>query len=118
MADTDKPILIYATFPSIRVAHTIGADLVERRLAACVNLIPGMQSIYRWDGKIATGDEVVGLIKTRNSLGDTVIAHVTAAHPDNIPALLRIEIAGGSAPFLDWIMAETAPPVSTASGGT
>jgi periplasmic divalent cation tolerance protein len=107
MTGADKPILIYATFPTLRVAQAICCDLVEQRLAACVNLIPGMQSIYRWEGKIETGEEVVGLIKTRAVLADAVIAHVKAAHPYDNPALLVLDIAGGSAPFLDWILAET-----------
>jgi periplasmic divalent cation tolerance protein len=65
MANLDKPILIYATFPNADLARSIGTQLVTARLAACVNIIPGMNSIYLWQGQIETADEVVLLIKTR-----------------------------------------------------
>jgi periplasmic divalent cation tolerance protein len=107
MAELDKPILIYTTCPSAELAHGIGASLVAARLAACVNIIPGMQSIYAWQGQIETATEFVVLIKTRTCLTDQVMAHVKTMHPYDTPAILTLPITGGSAPFLAWIMAET-----------
>jgi periplasmic divalent cation tolerance protein len=113
MTGTDKPILIYATFPSISVARTIGTNLVERRLAACVNIIPGMHSIYRWDAQIETSEEVVGIVKTRSGLADAVIAQIRASHPYDNPAILCLNVTGGSTEFINWILASTGPMLAT-----
>ena len=103
----DKAVVVYATFPDAKTAETIGAVLVERGLAACVNIIPGMTSIYVWDGKVQREEEVAMVIKTRGGLADTVIAQTKALHPYDTPALLVIETSGGEAGFLDWIRAQT-----------
>jgi periplasmic divalent cation tolerance protein len=105
----DKPVLIYATFPSPEAAELIGLALVERRLAACVNVLPGMTSIYRWEGKIARDQEVVMIIKTRHSLADAVIAEVKQQHSYSNPALVVLPVIGGSADYLRWLTEETAP---------
>jgi periplasmic divalent cation tolerance protein len=106
--ENDKPVLVYSTFPSGEVAETVGRQLVEQRLAACVNILPGMTSIYRWEGKIARDSEAVMIIKTRESLADAVIAAVTSRHPYTNPALLVIPVENGAAPYLAWLLAETA----------
>ena len=69
MQENDKPVLIYSTFPSPEAAEAVGRELVEGRLAACVNILPGMTSIYRWEGAIARDSEAVMIIKTRRDLG-------------------------------------------------
>ncbi len=109
MQENDKPVLIYSTFPSLTEAEAAGARLVERRLAACVNIIPGMTSIYRWEGNIERGSEVVMIIKTRSTLSDDVIADVRSAHTYDNPALLVIQVLEGSAAYCQWLLAETAP---------
>ena len=73
MQANDKPILIYATFPSLQDAERIGAELVDCRLAACVNIIPGMTSIYIWNDKRQHDSECVGIIKTRQTLAEPVM---------------------------------------------
>jgi periplasmic divalent cation tolerance protein len=107
MADPDKPILIYVTFPTPDLARSVGASLVASRLAACVNILPAMHSIYRWAGQIETADETAMLVKTRSSLADAVLAHVKTLHPYETPAMITLPITGGHPPFLDWIMGET-----------
>jgi periplasmic divalent cation tolerance protein len=107
MDETDKPILMYVTFPTLDLARSVGASVVSERLAACVNILPAMQSIYRWQGQIERADEVVMLIKTRASLVDAVMAHVQALHPYDTPAIVTLPIASGHPTFLAWIMAET-----------
>ena len=108
MQENDKPVLVYSTFPSGEVAETMGRQLVERRLAACVNILPGMTSIYRWEGKIERDSEVVMIIKTRASLAEAAMGAVKAGHPYTNPALLVIPVEAGAAPYIDWLLAQTA----------
>jgi periplasmic divalent cation tolerance protein len=107
-ARDDGPVLIYATFPGIEEAERIGAELVALRLAACVNLVPGMRSIYHWQGRIERGEETVAIIKTRAHLAERVVGAVRVLHAYTNPALVVLPVLGGSADFLAWIMAETA----------
>lgn len=109
MPPNNKPILVYSTYPSPEVAHDVGLMLVERGLAACVNILPGMKSIYKWQGNIERAEEVVMLIKTVTAQGEAVVEAVKKAHPYDNPALLVVPIDGGSAEFLAWISAETKP---------
>lgn len=102
-----ETVLIYATFPTQEVAEAIGADLVERRLAACVNILPGMTSLYVWDGRLTRDSEVVMLIKTRAALAEAVIAEGRKQHPYANPAFVTLPVIGGSADFLGWIAGET-----------
>ena len=108
MQENDKPVLIYSTFPSPETAEAAGRALVEKRLAACVNILPGMTSIYRWEGAIARDSEAVMIVKTRQSLANEVIAAVKPLHPYTNPALLVVPIVGGAASYVDWVLAETA----------
>ena len=109
MQQNDKPVLIYSTFPNPEAAARVGNELVAARLAACVNIITGMTSIYRWEGKIAQDNEVVMIIKTRASLAEAAIAATRRRHPYTNPALLVIPLEGGSADYLGWLMQETTP---------
>jgi periplasmic divalent cation tolerance protein len=110
--ENDKPVLVYSTFPSLDAAEAAGRELVERRLAACVNILPGMTSIYRWEGAIARDNEVVMIIKTRGSLTDAIIAAVKTLHTYANPALVVVPILAGSAEYLRWIGDETADPAA------
>ena len=89
MQENDKPVLIYSTFPSPEAAEAVGQQLVAARLAACVNILPGMTSIYRWEGAIARESEAVMIIKTRASLALRVMEMVKASHSYANPALRR-----------------------------
>jgi periplasmic divalent cation tolerance protein len=99
-------VLVYATFPTLDVAEAIGGALVDARLAACVNIIPGMISIYRWEGARQREAEVSMLIKTRGELADKVVRAVSKRHPYSNPAVLIVPVSGGAQAFLDWIGAE------------
>ena len=107
MQANDKAVLVYATFPDAATAEAVGGQLVDRGLAACVNIIPGMVSIYVWQGSRHRDSETVMVIKTRAGLADRVIAEARALHPYDNPALLMLPVEGGSADFLAWIMAQT-----------
>jgi periplasmic divalent cation tolerance protein len=103
----ERIVFVYTTYPSIVEAETAGRALVERRLAACVNILPGMVSHYRWQGAIERGEEVVMLIKTRASLAERVTAAVKEMHSYTTPAILVMPIESVDQGYFDWIMAET-----------
>jgi periplasmic divalent cation tolerance protein len=105
--ENDKPVLIYSTFPSPEAAEAVGRELVERRLAACVNILPGMASIYRWEGAIARDSEAVMIIKTRAGVAGQVIAAVKVRHSYANPALVVLPTIGGSDEYLRWLEVET-----------
>jgi periplasmic divalent cation tolerance protein len=115
MQENDKPVFIYSTFPTAESAEAAGGALVDRGLAACVNILPGMTSIYRWDGKRQRESEVVMIIKTVAGCAEEAIGEARRQHPYTNPALVVVPLAGGSADFLDWIREQTrgagrAPP--------
>ncbi|MBM3487456.1 MAG: divalent-cation tolerance protein CutA [Alphaproteobacteria bacterium] len=102
--------LVYMTASSAAEARRIGAALVEARLAACVNMIEGMTSLYRWEGRIEEGREVVVVAKTRRALVPALTAAVKAAHSYTVPCVVALPIEAGNPDFLDWIAAETRAP--------
>jgi periplasmic divalent cation tolerance protein len=107
MADNDKPILIYTTFPALEDAKKVGAALVAARLAACVNIFPSMIAIFEWEGATDEASEVAMIIKTRRSRQDAVLAETERLHPYDLPALLVLGTEGGSREYCDWIVAQT-----------
>ncbi len=110
MDANDKPVLIYSTFPSAAEAERIGGALVDRGLAACVNIFDGMTSIYIWEGKREHGAEAAMLIKTRASLASQAIAEARKLHSYTNPAFLVLPVTGGSEDFIRWIAEQTAKP--------
>ena len=100
-------VMVYTTCPSLAEAERIGKVVLEQRLAACVNILPGMISHYWWQGAIERGEEVVMIIKTRAALAESVRAAVKAMHSYTVPAILVLPIEGGEPGYLDWLMRET-----------
>jgi periplasmic divalent cation tolerance protein len=107
----DRAVMLYTTFPSVVEAEKTGKALVEDRLAACVNVLPGMVSHYRWQGVVERGEEAVMLIKTRASLAEPVRAAVKASHPYDTPAIMVLPIESVDETYFAWIMASTEPAV-------
>jgi periplasmic divalent cation tolerance protein len=103
----ERAVFVYTTYPSIVEAEQAGRALVEQRLAACVNILPGMVSLYRWEGAIERGEEAVMIIKTRASLAEDVRAAVKAGHSYTTPAILILAIESVDQTYLAWLMAET-----------
>ncbi len=95
--------LIYVTCPSATVARTIGRTLVEEHLAACVNVLPGMHSIYRWEGAIEEADEAVLLIKTTSARYDAVEARARQLHPYQVPCVLAVPVERVLAGYGEWL---------------
>jgi periplasmic divalent cation tolerance protein len=102
----ERAIFVYTTYPSIVEAQRAGQALVERRLAACVNILPGMISFYWWQGKVDRGDEVVMIIKTRASLAEPVRIAVKEMHSSSTPAILVLPIESVDSDYHAWIVAE------------
>jgi len=109
----ERVVFVYTTYPSIVEAETAGRALVERRLAACVNILPGMVSFYWWQGKIDRGDEVVMIIKTRAGLAEAARAAVKDMHSYATPAILVLPIESVDADYHAWIVAETKGEATT-----
>jgi periplasmic divalent cation tolerance protein len=103
----DRPILVYTTYPSLVEAEQAGRLLVEKGLAACVNILPGMRSIYRWQGKIESADEVVMIVKTRDEQKEAVATEVKRNHAYDTPAILFLPADGGDKAYIDWIVSES-----------
>jgi periplasmic divalent cation tolerance protein len=97
------------TAPDPETAARIARTLIEERLAACVNLVPGVRSIYRWEGSVQEEAETLLIVKTRAGRAEALEARVRALHPYELPEVLRLAAAGGSAPYLAWVLGETAP---------
>ena len=100
-------VMLYTTHPSQSEAERIGKAVLGKRLAACVNILPGMISHYWWQGAIEKAEEVVMIIKTRASLAEAVRGQVKAMHSYTTPAILVLPIEGGEPAYLEWLMKET-----------
>jgi periplasmic divalent cation tolerance protein len=95
--------VVLVTAPDAEVGARIGRALVEEGLAACANLVPGIRSIYRWEGAVHDDAEVLLIVKTRAALSSALAARVRALHPYRLPEVLALPVAGGSEPYLDWV---------------
>jgi periplasmic divalent cation tolerance protein len=105
----DRAVFVYTTFPSVVEAEKAGKALVDGRLAACVNILPGMISHYRWQGAVERAEEAVMIVKTRASLAEPVRAAVKASHPYDTPAIVVLPIESVDETYFAWIMASTQP---------
>jgi periplasmic divalent cation tolerance protein len=103
----DRPLLVYTTFPDEGAALAVGRELVAEKLAACVNVLPGMKSVYAWKGAIETGDEVVAIVKTCEGLKERVREALKARHPYETPIILFLAVSGGDEATIDWLLAES-----------
>jgi periplasmic divalent cation tolerance protein len=95
--------LILSTCADREQAEKIARALIERQLAACVNILPGVHSLYRWQGNVESAEEVLLLIKTRAALSPEVQATISTLHSYEIPEFLVVSIAGGSEAYLAWL---------------
>jgi periplasmic divalent cation tolerance protein len=105
----DNVILIYTTFPMQSQAQNTGRHLVETGLAACVNIFPGMVSVYSWQGKVEEAAETAMIVKTVKAREQAVLEAIQQLHPHDVPARLVLPVTGGGRDFLDWIIAQSTP---------
>ena len=103
----EHAVLVYTTWPSIVEAEEAGRAIVEKRLAACVNILPGMVSHYWWEGKIERAEEVVMFIKTRAALAEPVRQAVKGLHSYETPAIMVLPVESVDADYCRWIVEET-----------
>ncbi len=95
------------THPKLEQARELAGQLVTEQLVACVNLVPTIESYYRWEGKVEHDQEVLLVMKTTNSLVERVIARVEALHPYDVPEVLFLGVEAGNKAYLDWLLALT-----------
>ena len=97
----DAPVIVICTFPDPETARRIGRELVERRLAACVNLLPGIESIYRWQDQVEEAGEVLAMIKTTR-YGELEEA-LRELHPYEVPEIIALPVEKGLPAYLQWL---------------
>lgn len=102
-------VVVLCTAPDRATARRIARELVDRRLAACVNVADGLLSVFRWEGALHEDAEVLLSIKTRRTLLDPLASAIAELHPYETPEVLALPVLGGSASYLAWLSSETAP---------
>lgn len=106
----DEFILVLITAPNQEVGVQIANQLVEQKLAACVNTIAPINSLFSWDGKVSAEQEVLLLVKSRASLFEGgLVPAVLDMHPYEVPEIIALPVLMGSQKYLDWIAEETSP---------
>ena len=108
MKSSEKFCWVYMTAGSVEEAKSIGQILVRQNLAACVNLLENMTSIYKWEEKLEESQEVIMIAKTRKTLMPKLIEKVNSLHSYDCPCILELPIQGGNPDFLSWIESQTA----------
>lgn len=104
---TKKPCLIYATYPSFEEAEHAAQMLIDRRLAAGINVISGIHSFYWWENRPTASQEVILIAKTIADHFEKINTLLSAHHSYSCPCILQVAIENGHAPFLEWIQTET-----------
>ncbi len=102
-----EAFVVLITCPTRAAGEKIGRALVEDRLAACVNVVSGVRSIYRWEGRIRRDPEVLLLIKTRRGRLPGLQRTVKSLHPYSVPEIIALPVTAGSAPYLAWLREST-----------
>ena len=100
-------LVCYCSCPDPATAERIANALVAERLAACVNIVPGIRSVYRWRNAVKNADEVLLMIKTAEDRLDALTARVTSLHPAELPELIAVEVVGGLPAYLSWVADQT-----------
>lgn len=104
-------VLLYCTCASTAEAEAVAKAVVGQRLAACANIIPGMRSVYWWQGNLEQGEETVLILKTRSELAEAATEAVKAAHSYSVPCVLPLLVGeGGNADYVAWLLTETTKP--------
>lgn len=99
-------VALLTTAPSVEVAERIGEMLVGERLVACANVVPGIRSIFRWQGAVARESEVLLVLKTTAEAWDDARRRIVELHPYEVPEVIALDVSAGHGPYLDWVRAE------------
>ena len=100
-------LFAYITCPDADAARRIGKTLVAERIAACVNILPGMESFYRWNDRVESGREAVLIAKIPDGARESLLERVIDLHPDETPCVAFLPVAGGNPDYLDWVARES-----------
>ena len=103
----DSVHLIYATAPSEEDAARIATTVVDEKLAACANIVPGIRSIYRWQGKVENETETLLFLKTDSKLVEALISRISELHAYEVPDIVALPIEQGHPAYLDWVIEST-----------
>jgi periplasmic divalent cation tolerance protein len=103
----EEVVAMLVTAPDEETGRRIARALVEERLAACVNVLPGVRSIYRWKGAVEEASEVMLVAKTRAERAGLLAARVRALHPYELPEVVALPVTDGSRAYLRWVIAES-----------
>lgn len=102
-AQTDSLLMVYCTCPDHETALTMANGIIDSGLAGCVNIVPGLTSVYRWEGKRQQGTEELLLIKTTVNTYAALETHISRQHPYELPEILAVPIDAGLPAYLDWV---------------
>lgn len=102
-------LIALVTVPSMDVGREVARALVDRKLAACVNIVPSITSLYTWEGEVCADEEVLLIIKTTESAFDRLASAVKEIHPYDVPEVIALPLAAGSKDYLDWIQQVVEP---------
>lgn len=111
MHQDDDTLLVYTSMPDRAAALDLARALVSRRLAACVNVLDGCTSVYRWRGAVEEASEVPLMLKTRGARYAEVEATIRALHPYELPEIVAVPVVRGLPDYLEWVALETAIPI-------
>lgn len=100
-------LLCLCTCPDAATADQLATQLVTARLSACVNVLPGVRSVYRWEDKVERAEEVMLLIKTTGQAYPQLLQHIVQLHPYTTPEVIALPVEGGLPAYLDWVHANT-----------
>ena len=100
-------IVVFVTAGSEKEGEKIARALLKEKLAACVNIVPGLKSVFRWKGKISTEEEVLLMIKTKDRLFEKLKKRVIELHSYDVPEVIALGILAGNEKYLDWLRKET-----------
>lgn len=100
---SDRPLLAYATAPDAETAEQLARVLLQEKIIACANLIPGMKSLYHWQGRLEETQEIVLILKTQASLWERLSRRLTELHPYETPCLIELPAGRVSDGYARWI---------------
>jgi periplasmic divalent cation tolerance protein len=109
MSEQTDVRVVFITAPNLECAERLARTLVEERLAACVNVVPGVRSFYRWEGEVQNDPEVLLIAKTSADRCSALATRVDELHPYDLPEVLELPAAGGSRAYLEWVRTESSP---------
>ena len=107
VTDQNELIVVFCTAPDDETGERLARGLVEKRLAACVKVIPGVRSFYRWEGKLEVGSEIQLLIKTQCSHFEAIDKWIHEQHPYEVPELVALPASDVSGPYAEWVIEQT-----------